>query len=248
MNDPVELHVTTPYLGPPPASGLEAGPSASPTPTVEWGDADLMLPPSLVERCREIYLSLSGSGAGRVGVVGVTSTWRQEGRTSVALGIAAALAADTPDQTLLVECDLEQGQLARIFGAQASLGIADWLDGRTPLPLIQTASLDNVAILSAGAPFVNPTRAMHRLVQSGLIDELRLRFQNVVLDLPPLSGVPYGTLAAQLADRLVFVVRQGVTPTDDVARSVGLVGRERVAGLVLNSEVVKTPRWLRRLM
>jgi Mrp family chromosome partitioning ATPase len=89
---------------------------------------------------------------------------------------------------------------------------------------------------------------MHRLVQSGLVDELRSRFRNVVLDLPPLFGVPYGTLAARLAERLVLVVRQGVTPIDEVERSIGVVGRERLAGLVLNSEVVKTPRWLRRLL
>jgi Mrp family chromosome partitioning ATPase len=147
-----------------------------------------------------------------------------------------------------VECDFEQFQLARIFGAPASRGLADWLEGTAPLPLIRTASLDKLVVLCAGSSFVNPTRAMHRLVQSGLVDELRSRFRNVVLDLPPLFGVPYGTLAARLAERLVLVVRQGVTPIDEVERSIGVVGRERLAGLVLNSEVVKTPRWLRRLL
>lgn len=248
MNDPVELDVANPYLGAPLAGGREVNPSPLPAPAVEWANRDLMLPPGLIEHCRQIYLSASPSGAAQVGVIGVTSAWRREGRTSVALGMAAALAADTPDQTVLVECDFEQIPLARIVGAPSTRGLADWLDGTTPLPLIQTASLDNVVVLCAGASFVNPTRAMHRLIQSGLVEQLQSRFRNVVLDLPPLLGVPYGTLAARLAERLVLVVRQGVTPIDDVERSIGLVGRERLAGLVLNAEVVKTPRWLRRLM
>jgi len=248
VNDPVELHVASAYLGAPPAGGLEADPSTLTTQAVEWANRDVMLPPGLIERCRQIYLSASPSGAAQVGVIGVTSAWAREGRTSVALGMAAALAADSSDQTLLVECDFEQIPLARIVGAPSNRGLADWLDGTTSPPLVQTASLDNLVVLCAGASFVNPTRAIHRLVQSGLVEELRSRFRNVVLDLPPLLGVPYGTLAARLADRLVLVVRQGVTPIDDVERSIGLVGRERIAGLVLNAEVVKTPRWLRRLM
>jgi Mrp family chromosome partitioning ATPase len=247
VNEPVELRVATPYVTSSQPDRLEADRPAFPT-VVEWNDAKFLLPEGLLQCCRQIYLSISPSGVAELGVVGVTSSWRREGRTSVALGLAATLAADSADQTLLIECDFEQAALAPAFGVTADGGLVDWLNGIAPLRLVQSASLGNVVVVCAGAAFANPTQAMQRLVQSRLVDEVRSRFRNVVLDLPPLLGAPYGTLAARQAERLALVVRHGATPIDDVQRSVRLVGKERLAGIVLNSEVVKTPRWLRRLL
>src|SRR6202171_2200817 len=62
------------------------------------------LPPWFIDRCRQAYLSVSFPGTRRV--LGITSALHGEGKTTVALGVATALAADTGEPTVLLECEL----------------------------------------------------------------------------------------------------------------------------------------------
>ncbi len=197
---------------------------------------------------RQIYLGLSFPSGAETRVVGITSALRQEGRTSVAVGVATAMAADTLEPTLLLECDLEQPSFGNIFGFHSAPGLTEWLEGTAPLRLIRVVPLENEFVLPIGSSLVDPARIIYRLTQSSLMEQLRPRFRNVVIDLPPVVNLAYGALASKLADRVVLVVRHGVTPIEDLEKSIALLGKERLAGIVLNQEVLKTPAWIRRLL
>ena len=84
--------------------------------------------------------------------------------------------------------------------------------------------------------------------ESNALGQLTQRFRNIVLDLPSVLNVPYSSLAARLAERLVVVARHGVTNLDDLESVVFLLGRERVSGIVMNAADYRTPAWLRRLL
>ena len=63
------------------------------------------LPPWFIDRCRNAYLSVRFDPDSECRVLGVTSAAYGEGKTSVAIGIATAMALDTKKPTLLIECD-----------------------------------------------------------------------------------------------------------------------------------------------
>jgi hypothetical protein len=55
-------------------------------------------------------------------------------------------------------------------------------------------------------------------------------------------------MATQLAAHIVLVAKYGVTTIEDLEKTVFLLGRERLSGIVLNGTEYKTPEWLRRLI
>jgi Mrp family chromosome partitioning ATPase len=198
----------------------------------------LALPPRFIDRCRQAYLRIAHDSSDGPRQIGVTSALYGEGKTSVALGLATAIAADTLEPTLLLECDLERASLDRRLGFKRSPG----------LRILRAAPLPNLFVIPAGSPPVDPARVFYQLSESRLMAELQPRFANIVIDLPPVLDIAYGSLASKLAERIVLVARYGVTLVDDLEKVSFLLGRERLSGIMLNGTDYKTPGWLRRLL
>ena len=205
----------------------------------------VLLPPWFIDRCRQAYLSVSFPGTRRV--LGITSASRGEGKTSVALGIATALAADTGEQTLLLECDLETSS-DEFFGLTSGAGLGDWLEGEQPLRILRMPPLVNTFLIPAGGIRPDAARVFYRLSQSTIVEDLQEEFPNVIVDLPPLLSIAYSSLAAKVTDRILLVARYGTTTLDALEKAVFLLGRERISGVVLNAYASRTPGWLRRLL
>jgi Mrp family chromosome partitioning ATPase len=206
----------------------------------------LVLPPWFIDRCRRAYLSIPFEGDSRV--VGITSSFRGEGRSSVAIGIATALATDTREQTLLLECDIEKPSFCEFFSLMSGHGLSEWLDGNAPLAMVRMPYLPHMLMLPAGSPHPDPARLLYQMNESNLIGELKDRFRNIVIDLPSMLDTAYSSLAARLAEQLLVVVRYGMTQSEDLEKLLFLLGRDRISGIVLNGTRFNTPEWLRRLL
>lgn len=206
----------------------------------------VVLPPWFIDRCRRAYLSVPFEGDSRV--VGITSAFRGEGRSSVAIGVATALAADTREQTLLLECDVENPSFCDFFSLVNSRGLSEWLDGTAPLAMVRMPYLPHMLMLPAGSAHPDPARLLHQMNESNFIGELRGRFRNIVLDLPSMLDIAYSTLSARLPEHLLVVVRYGMTQVADLEKVMFLLGSQRVSGIILNGTDFKTPTWLRRLI
>lgn len=207
------------------------------------------LPAWFVDRCRRAYLSVAFDSRKACRVLGVTSTNYGEGKDSIAIGIATAMAVDSKRPTLLLELDLAEPSLHRFLGIDSGRGLTDWLDGDSRLRIVRGAALvPNLFIVPAGAAQEEPARYFHEIVDRDVMVGLQQVFANVVLDLPPTLTISYASLACALADRLLIVARSGSTPTDDLEASVRLIGKERLHGIVLNGIETRVPRWLRALL
>ena len=204
------------------------------------------LPPWFIDRCRQAYLSVPFDEPCRV--LGVTSALPGDGKTSIAVGIATAIASDTQESTLLMECDLERPSFHHYFGFPPAGGLTEWLDGAASLRVVRVPYLQNQIVLPSGAPHPDPARLLYQLSESNVISMLKPSFRNIVLDLPPMLDIAYSSLASKLADRLLIVARYGVTPLEDLEKVLFLLGRDRVKGIVLNGTRYRTPEWLRRLL
>jgi Mrp family chromosome partitioning ATPase len=209
------------------------------------------MPPWFIDRCRQAYLAVPFEEHGRVQerVLGITSAVHGEGKTSVAIGVAIAMAADTAEPTLLVETDFASSVgFDQVLGLNTGAGLCGWLEGANGLRLVQASPLENAFVLPAGDPGPDPTRLVFRLTNSDLIDKFRSSFPNIVIDLPPMLNIAYSSLASKLADRILVIARYGQTMMEDLEKVMFLLGRDRVAGVVLNDYTPSTPSWLRRLL
>ncbi len=207
------------------------------------------LPPWFIDRCRQAYLSVRFDSSSECRVLGVTSGSYGEGKTSVAIGTATAMAVDTKKPTLLIECDFAEPSFYKFFGIDQGRGLGEWLDSGARLRIVRGAALvPNVFVIPSGARQAEPARFLYELVDREVMVGLRSCFSNVVIDLPPTLNISYGSLAYGLADQLLIVARSGVTLTRDLERLVNLIGKDRVSGIVLNGTDYRTPGWLRHLL
>src|SRR4029077_20976269 len=150
------------------------------------------LPAWFVDRCRRAHLSVPFDLHQNFRVLGVTSTNYGEGKDSIAIGIATAMAFDSKRPTLLLQLALAEPSLHRFLGIDRGRGLSDWLDGDSRLRIVKGAALvPNLFIVPAGSAQEEPARFFHELVDRDVMLGLRQVFANVVVDLPPSLSISY---------------------------------------------------------
>ena len=93
-----------------------------------------------------------------------------------------------------------------------------------PLGLRGSESIELIASESMRT-FLDKTRALYPR-------------ETILIDSSPLLESADPQALVRLVDAVVLVVRAGVTPRADVQRAVDLIGRDRLAGVVLNDALV----------
>src|SRR5262249_8722604 len=111
---------------------------------------------------------------------------------------------------LLVEADLRQPSLHRIFGGIQGLGLTDVLvrgmEGRSVVP---EAPLDNLKILFAGACPLTPTVLLTMSRLQHLLEHWKTCFDLVIFDSPVVLSVPDVMILAPMIDSVLLVHSQG---------------------------------------
>ncbi|WP_018389238.1 polysaccharide biosynthesis tyrosine autokinase [Ancylobacter sp. FA202] len=168
-------------------------------------------------------------------VVEVTSASPSEGKTSIALAIAAS-AASSGKRVVLIDCDLRRPSITQQFGLDEKPGLVEWLaqavssDG-----LLHRHGASGIYVLGAGAKTQNPPDLLGSARMQHLIEQLRQNFDLVVMDAPPIGPVVDAAILAPVADKVLFVVRWNTTAREFVRHSIERIpGDRKICGIVLN--------------
>jgi capsular exopolysaccharide synthesis family protein len=175
-------------------------------------------------------------------VVVVTSPREGDGKSTVAANLALAYAKHGT-HTLLLEGDLRRGRLAaQLRLPTASDGLGRVLHGTASsaeviqgYPLGSDAA-DVLDVLLAGESPRHPAELLDSPALGQLLEDLRSRYEMIVIDTPPLDAVADALLLARLADGALLVTRAGATDRYALEKAVAeldAVGTH-VHGLVLN--------------
>lgn len=169
-------------------------------------------------------------------VIAVTSARPNEGKTSIAISMAA-LNALGGRKSIILDLDLRKPELHRRMQSSAELGLVDYLTGKVTLPeVIRTDDASTVDYIIAGRRAANFAEVIRSNKLENLLVELRQQYEMVVLDTPPVLAVADTRLLARLADRTLLVVRWGQTAREVVRlalRQVSDAGAD-VAGIAIS--------------
>jgi succinoglycan biosynthesis transport protein ExoP len=164
------------------------------------------------EAIRSIYVALRSHGVARSPfAVMVTSAQPKEGKTTLALGIAA-MAASSGQTVLFIDADLRKGNATAALGLQGHPGLAE--------VLIRESDLEAAIVVHAGSGLSCLPVGKHPNLASAvrsigclpdLIDLLKLRYDLIVIDTSPVLAVSDALLLAAHVDETVFAIRWGTT-------------------------------------
>jgi capsular exopolysaccharide synthesis family protein len=166
----------------------------------------------------------------------VTSALGQEGKTTVASQLAVSLAR-SGRRTLLVDGDLRNPQQHIVLGMPFNAGLCEFLRGDVALEgAVRTTAAEGLWFMSAGYRDAQTDQSLASPAVSKLIEELRSRFDWIVVDTGPVLTSPDAMLLGQHADAAILSVRRDVSrlpkvrEAADRLRSVGV----EIAGTVVN--------------
>ncbi|MBP1617522.1 MAG: ptk [Bacteroidetes bacterium] len=146
-------------------------------------------------------------------VILVTSTIPNEGKTFVAINLAASFAL-SDKKVLLIGMDIRNPQLAVDMNFTKGKGLTSFLTGDEKWGnlLSHIPEYPNLDILQAGVIPPNPNELLMKPILFELFKELRVEYDIVVIDSAPLGVVSDTLLIAKHADATVYVTRENVTP------------------------------------
>jgi succinoglycan biosynthesis transport protein ExoP len=213
------------------------GPSASPEPSRLGGSGISPLYGDAIQGVR-LALDLRPGGAGGRAAIGITSLNPGEGKTTLVRDLATVL-AQAGATVLLVDAHPRSPALSRAIGATTGPGLAEAVSGAVPwTEAVRRSAQPGLSVLPCLAG-TSPARAAKVLGSRGfraLVDAAREDYDQVLIDLPPLSPFVEARAPVRALGRVVIVARCG--RTSGVALRAALdadpVLSERVAGVVLN--------------
>jgi len=145
---------------------------------------------------------------GQPAVIAVTSTVSGEGKTFVAINLAAIISL-LGKKTLVVGMDLRKPRTHKILKLHNSEGMSTYLSGNSKYEeIIQKTSVENLWFAAAGPIPPNPAELIERQSMTDFLEKARKQFDYIIIDTPPAAVVTDALLLAGRADVTLFVVRQ----------------------------------------
>ena len=194
------------------------------------GDANTFGPPELIvhrhpksavaEAARAIRTNLMFSSPDEpYRVLLVTSAGPAEGKTTVATSIAIAM-AQAGQRVCLVDCDLRRPRVHHLFQIASDAGVTTALLEPEKLDqMIASSTVKQLDLLPAGPLAPNPAELVHSDRFNKLLQDLRSRYDRVVIDSPPVGIVTDGVIISTKADATLLVLRAHKTRRDQARRA-----------------------------
>lgn len=159
-------------------------------------------------------LLFSFSGSEECRIIGMTSSFRGEGKSLTSINLAYTL-AETRKKVLLIEGDMRLPTLSGRLGLKSSPGLSNLLVGlNTVREAIQYFDVEveenetiRVHVLVSGAVPPNPSELLGSERMQTLLKGLKEHYDYIVLDLPPVTAVTDALVASKIVDGMVIVVR-----------------------------------------
>ena len=165
----------------------------------------------------------------------ITSPQKGEGKSVTAANLALTMAQELQRRVILVEADLRKPSLQQLFGLPPGPGLAEYLSGAAELKDVMRFLPDhNLTVIHAGSAPTNPAELLGSTAMRRLLDQLRTRFDRVLLDTPPVLPLADVAVLAPLVDGTLMVVRAGVTPKPAIENALRAFDSSRLLGVVLN--------------
>lgn len=176
--------------------------------------------------------------SGPIKVIGVTSTFPNEGKSTIAASLAQ-LIAQAGSRTLLVDGDLRNPGLSRVLAPHAPAGLLDLVAGTAALDdVVWTERSTSLQFLPANlkSTLAGTSEILASDAAKRLFDSLRETFDYIVVDLSPLAPIIDARATAHLVDSYLFVIEWGHTNVDVVERALNDARMiyDNMLGAVLN--------------
>jgi capsular exopolysaccharide synthesis family protein len=167
----------------------------------------------------------------------ITSSIPEEGKSLIAANLALNQSRSKILNTVLIDGDLRRPELGKRFGFSRNLpGLSEVLRGECQLAeVVYRLEGCGLRFIPAGVTPENPIEVMQAGRLQPLLEQLETFFDWIIIDTPPAIPLADTPLWMKLADGVLLVTREGVCEKKQLERTVELMDRSTMLGVVVNS-------------
>ena len=171
--------------------------------------------------------------------IAITSPVKRDGKTTVAVNLAAAMALEYEEKVLLIDADLRAPSVHRYFNGDNSPGLVDFLASNSPgglKTLVRDTHLSGLRMIPAGKPSRFASELLAKEKMGRLFREIQTDLPGhvVIIDSPPVLATPDPLVLGRQVDGVIMVIRAGKTPKDYLAKALSSFNPNKILGVVLN--------------
>ncbi len=167
----------------------------------------------------------------------VTSSEPGEGKSTTAINLAMAMAADGR-KVILVDGDLRRPTLHKVLELPILPGLTDVLLGEAEIEDVVNKINDvpNLSVITCGLSAPNPSELLGSRPFRNVIEQLKQHSDLVIFDAPPASVAADASVLAAIVDGTLVVVEAGATKSAMARRTVEMLRRARanILGICFN--------------
>lgn len=170
-----------------------------------------------------------------VKVINITSTFPNEGKSTISLQLARSF-AELGKKTLLIDCDLRKSSLIhRFHGDRQVEGLSELLTGQS-MKVINSTDIDNLSVICSGKVPPNPSELLAGQKFTVFLKALKEKYDYIILDAPPIGSVIDAAITGRNADGTLLVVRNEFTSKGALKRGRQQIEQSgcKILGVILN--------------
>ena len=176
-------------------------------------------------------------------VILLTSAHPGEGKTTITLNLAITL-AQSGRTVAVVDADLRKGNCHSHLGIPNKRGLSHILTGALPLDeCMQSTGVAGLFLIPRGAVPPNPTDLLASTKMNEMLEDLRDRFDFVLIDTPPAFAISDTAVLSVICDGVLLILRSQSTAPETIRQVVErlqAVGAH-ILGAVVNGINIKDP-------
>lgn len=184
-----------------------------------------------------VQYSFSDTDGGKV--IGITSSERNEGKSTLAVNLTYSLSCDKK-KVLLLEGDMRLPSIAKKLELESTPGLSDYLTGKAQNNdgIQHSQKAPAMSVICAGVVPPNPFRLIGSASMERLINALKEVYDYIIVDLPPVNIVSDPLSIAKYLDGFIVVARSEYSTKQGVKDAVKKleVVKANVLGFVVNSD------------
>lgn len=143
----------------------------------------------------------------KVKSVVVTSSLPGEGKTVISVNLGIIL-TQINKRVILIDGDMRKSTLHKYFDFPIEPGLRDILESRIQLEdAARHTLIPDLDVLTSGKPPANPSELLSSSGMSVLLEQLKTKYDYIIIDTPPVIAVTDAVIVAQATDAAVLVAR-----------------------------------------
>ena len=164
-----------------------------------------------------------------------TSTAQDEGKSTVVANLGIVM-AQAGQKVVIMDCDFRNPTQHRLFKLQ-NKGLSNCIaTGKDVLEIVQSSGTPGLDILTSGPVAPNPSEILASNRMKTVIDELKEKYDYVLIDTPPVLPVTDSSVISSIADGTILLTAWNqITPAmaKEAKRRLEQAGA-KILGVVLN--------------